>query len=75
MYQSVNVTLFYLFINIKKISNASMKFCEELLQSKGVALIPGVGFGTDGYVRLSFATDMASIEAGIQRIYDFIEGK
>lgn len=66
---------FYLFINIKKISNDSMKFCEELLTSKGVALVPGVGFGSDGYVRFSFATDMASIEDGIQRIFDFVDGK
>ena len=64
---------FYLFINIKEISNDSMKFAADLLEKKGVALIPGLAFGLEGYIRFSFATDLKSIEAGIQRINDFIE--
>lgn len=63
---------FYLFINIKKISNDSMKFCKELLEEKGVALVPGVGFGSEGYVRFSFATDIESIRKGIKRIEEFV---
>ncbi|CAA6813202.1 MAG: Aspartate aminotransferase (EC [uncultured Campylobacterales bacterium] len=66
---------FYLFINIKAVTNDSMKFCEELLELKGVAVIPGIGFGSDGYVRFSFATDMDSIKEGIKRIIEFIEQK
>ncbi len=64
---------FYLFINIKEVSNDSMKFAADLLEQKGVALIPGLAFGLEGYIRFSFATDLKSIEAGIQRIKDFIE--
>jgi len=63
---------FYLFINIKKVSNNSMKFCEDLLAQKGVALIPGVGFGSEGYARFSFATDKESIIEGIKRINEFV---
>ncbi len=63
---------FYLFINIKKFSNDSMKFAKELLATKGVAVIPGVGFGSEGYVRFSFATDEESIIEGIKRIEEFV---
>lgn len=62
---------FYLFINIKAVTNDSMKFCTSLLEEKGIALVPGVGFGSEGYVRLSFATDEATIKEGISRIIDF----
>ncbi len=64
---------FYLFVNIKKVTNDSMQFCTDLLEKKGVALVPGVGFGSEGYVRFSFATDEESIKEGIKRITDFIK--
>jgi len=66
---------FYLFVNIKEITGDSMKFCSELLEAKGVAVVPGLAFGTEGYFRFSFATDLASIEEGIQRIKEFVENK
>lgn len=64
---------FYLFINIKKISNNSLEFCKKLLEDVGVALVPGVGFGMEGYVRFSFATDEETIKEGIKRIASFVE--
>lgn len=66
---------FYLFVNIKEVSNDSMKFCAELLEQKGVALVPGLAFGSEGYFRFSFATDLASIQEGIKRIKEFVENK
>ncbi len=66
---------FYLFVNIKKISNDSMTFCKELLEEQGVAVVPGIGFGSEGYFRFSFATDIDSIRAGIKRIATFVETK
>ncbi|MCW8894521.1 pyridoxal phosphate-dependent aminotransferase [Sulfurimonas sp.] len=64
---------FYLFVNIKELSNDSMEFCKELLANKGVAVVPGVGFGSEGYFRFSFATDIESIRVGIKRIEDFVK--
>lgn len=64
---------FYLFVNIKEVESDSMKFCKELLAQKGVAVVPGVGFGSDGYFRFSFATDIESIRTGIARIEEFIK--
>lgn len=66
---------FYLFVNIKEVTNDSMKFCSDLLEDKGVAVVPGLAFGTEGYFRFSFATDLASIEEGIRRIKEFVENK
>jgi aspartate aminotransferase len=64
---------FYLFVNIKKIEQDSMKFCLSLLEDEGVATVPGVGFGSDGYFRFSYATDLKTIEEGIKRIKRFVE--
>ncbi|MCK9453812.1 MAG: pyridoxal phosphate-dependent aminotransferase [Sulfurimonas sp.] len=62
---------FYLFVNIKELSNDSMQFCKELLEKKGVAVVPGVGFGSEGYFRFSFATSIENIQIGIKRIEEF----
>jgi len=63
---------FYLFVNIKEVNNDSMQFCKDLLSEQGVAVVPGLGFGSEGYFRFSFATDIETIREGIQRIEKFI---
>ena len=63
---------FYLFVNIKNITSDSMDFSAKLLEKEGVAVVPGLAFGTEGYFRFSFATDLESIEEGIRRIKKFI---
>ncbi|MBR7118415.1 MAG: pyridoxal phosphate-dependent aminotransferase [Helicobacteraceae bacterium] len=74
--RSLNVRLpqgaFYLFINIKKVNPDSMAFCKDLLEKEGVALVPGIAFGVDGYVRFSFACSEEHIKAGITRIDRYI---
>ena len=64
---------FYLFVNIKEISNDSLGFCKRLLEEAEVAVVPGVGFGSEGYFRFSFATSMENIEKGIKRIEAFVK--
>jgi len=64
---------FYLFVNIKEISNDSLEFCKKLLEEAEVAVVPGVGFGSEGYFRFSFATSMENIETGIRRIENFVK--
>ncbi len=66
---------FYLFVNIKDVSMDSIEFCKELLQETGVAVVPGIGFGSEGYFRFSFATDITTIREGIRRIEKFIAQK
>ncbi len=64
---------FYLFVNIKKVTDNSMEFCKKLLKEEKVAVVPGVGFGTDGYFRFSFATSEENIKKGIEKIIRFCE--
>jgi aspartate aminotransferase len=66
---------FYLFVNIQDISNDSMQFAQDLLADVGVAVVPGVAFGLEGYFRLSFATSEDIIKDGINRIKKFVANK
>lgn len=66
---------FYLFVNIKDVSNDSIAFCKKLLQETGVAVVPGIGFGAEGYFRFSFATDITTIREGIRRIEKFVNNQ
>lgn len=43
-------------------------FSEYLLVNAGVAVVPGSAFGSEGYVRLSFATSMENLQAALARI-------
>jgi len=50
----------------------SIDFAEALLDAKKVATVPGAAFEAEGYVRLSYATDMRSILEGARRIGEFV---
>ena len=62
---------FYLFPNISKTGLGSTEFCAKLLEQEKVAAIPGIAFGADDCFRLSYATSMANIEKGLERIERF----
>ena len=62
---------FYLFPNIAKTGLKSSEFCARLLDAEKVAAVPGIAFGADDYIRLSYATSMANIEKGLERIERF----
>jgi aspartate aminotransferase len=64
---------FYLFVNIKELSNDSLEFCKRLLEESEVAVVPGAGFGAEGYFRFSFATSLENIKEGIKRIETFVK--
>ena len=63
---------FYMFVNISKISNSSLEFCKALLEEQNVAVIPGIAFGADDHIRISYATDLATIEKGMARLDKFL---
>ncbi len=48
--------------------NNDVEFAEFLLNEAGVALVPGSAFGSPGYGRISFATDMNTLKEAISRI-------
>ena len=56
---------------IKK--NDDIAFSEYLLETKGVAIVPGSAFGAEGYFRISFATSMENLKEALSRIKEAIE--
>jgi aspartate aminotransferase len=62
---------FYLFPNISKLGLKSTEFCTRLLETEKVAAVPGIAFGADDYLRISYATSMANIEKGLDRLERF----
>jgi aspartate aminotransferase len=56
-----------------QITDAS-SFAEHLLQAAGVAVVPGEAFGDERCIRLSFATSMQQLHAGLDRIEHFAKG-
>lgn len=73
---------FYIMVNIgnyfgKSISgnviNSSLDFSKNILDEEKVALIPGIAFGLDDYIRLSYATSMETIEEGLNRIENYLK--
>ncbi len=64
---------FYAFPNVKGAMEKAgidndVDFAEKLLLEAGVALVPGSAFGSPGYMRLSFATSMKTLEDALNRI-------
>jgi len=67
---------FYIFLNISSFFGKngiidSLSFAENLLNEEKVAVVPGVAFGIDNFVRLSYATSMDNIERGLKRLKRF----
>ncbi len=65
---------FYLFPNISGTGLKSADFCARLLEQEKVAAVPGIAFGADDYIRISYATSLANIEKGLGRMDSFVRG-
>lgn len=63
---------FYIFCDISKTKLDSMSFAAKFLDEQLVAVIPGIAFGDDQYIRMSYATGMARIEKGMDRLEQFL---
>ena len=61
---------FYFFFRVDGIRDGmtGSKFCDELMQREGVALVPGAAFGDDRWVRMSYAVSDKELEAAVDRI-------
>ena len=62
---------FYLFPNISATGLKSTEFCEKLLSEAKVAAVPGIAFGSDDYIRISYATSMENLDQAMVRLSDF----
>ncbi|MES2919782.1 MAG: pyridoxal phosphate-dependent aminotransferase [Pseudomonadota bacterium] len=70
---------FYAFCNVEgAIAKLGLKndleFSEHLLNTVGVAVVPGSAFGLDGHMRISYATSRKVLEDALGRIRKAIEG-
>jgi aspartate/methionine/tyrosine aminotransferase len=65
---------FYAFANISETGMSSAEAASKLLDEAGVAVLSGASFGPcgEGYIRLSYATSMARLEAAVERIAAFL---
>ncbi|MGX7148903.1 pyridoxal phosphate-dependent aminotransferase [Enterococcus ureasiticus] len=67
---------FYIFAKIPAgYEQDSMKFCVDLAQQQAIAIIPGVAFGQEaqGYVRISYAADLATLKEAMKRVGNYIK--
>jgi aspartate aminotransferase len=68
---------FYAFPDVRgclqKDLKTSADFAQKLLEEEQTVVTDGTGFGTPGFVRMSYATSMAQIQEGVTRIKRFIE--
>lgn len=67
---------FYIFAKIPvKVGQDSFKFLKDFAKQKAVAMIPGVAFGKygEGYLRISYAASMETIQEAMKRLKEFME--
>jgi aspartate aminotransferase len=62
---------FYVLANISALGLKSQNFADRLLTKANVAIVPGIAFGDDRTVRLSYATSLDVIKSGLDRIEEF----
>ena len=62
---------FYMLVNIGKLGLNSTNFSDRLLSKAGVAVVPGVAFGDDKTIRMSYATSLDIIKRGLDKFEDF----
>ena len=62
---------FYVLANISGLGLSSTNFADRLLSKHHVAVVPGVAFGDDRTVRLSYATSLDIIKKGLDRFEEF----
>lgn len=74
---------FYVMMNIKQLIgttvkgiaiNGSMDFAELLLEHANVAVVPGIAFGADEFVRLSYASSLENIKEALERVDNLLNG-
>lgn len=63
---------FYIFCNIAGTKMGSLALTKKLLEEAKVACVPGIAFGSDQHMRLSFATGMDNIKKGLDRIENWL---
>lgn len=66
---------FYLLLNTKRLSGDSVALAKRLLEEAGLAMTPGVDFGSnaEGYLRISYATAMKDLKRAVSRLEKWLK--
>jgi len=66
---------FYIFPSIKRFHMNSEEFCDKLLASKKVAIVPGSAFGIggEGYIRISYCYSLNDLEQALDGLEQFVK--
>lgn len=72
-YIMVDVSNFYGKSIDGNIIKNSLDFSKSILKEESLAVIPGIAFGLDNYIRLSYATSMEIIEEGLNRLESYLK--
>ncbi len=66
---------FYVFANAQHLTQDTLAFCQQLFEATGVAVTPGIDFGSggEGYLRFSYANSLANIDAALTRLKIYLK--
>ena len=64
---------FYVFVNVGQYTKNVLDFTFQILEQAGVAVTPGVDFGSngEGFIRICYANSMKNLEQGMNRLEEF----
>lgn len=66
---------FYIYAGCSRLTEDSFAFARDLLEQAGVAITPGIDFGSnepERHVRFAYTNSMAALEEGVRRIGEFV---
>ena len=68
---------FYIFLNVRHLSQNSYELAFDILEKAGVGVSPGIDFGenAEGYIRISYANSLENIMEGLDRIEGYLRGR
>ncbi len=66
---------FYVFVNVKHISNDSYALAFDILEKAHIGVTPGIDFGAngEGYLRFSYANSMENLKIGLDRMEGYLK--
>ena len=66
---------FYVFVNVKHLTNDSYKLAFDILEKTHVGVTPGIDFGEngEGFIRFSYANSIENIEKGMNRLENYLK--
>jgi len=62
---------FYAFPNISALGKPSLELAAALLDQARIAVVPGIAFGADGNIRMSYADSLDNLNKGLDRLEEY----